>query len=302
MAKFGGKKDPNYSAFYFPGRYWYAAMSFVYDYGGEIAEAEERQVGRRARLGRRRSPGLTAWRKTSLALSRANKTGDEAHPPRRSSSPRASVGSFIANGWEWPTRSTRRPAIRRSTGKIGAFPMPSHTTGKYMPTFLGGSDLAIPVTSKNKALAADWIAAFTSTRRCARWRPTAADPEHDDARAHPRGKPKSRRSPRPRSTAGSCPTTPELGERRERGRAPELLGGILAQPVEDAGSRDRRRAQQDHGDPQRQLSLAHGKRRTAAVLPSPPSRPCVPARRRRRVRRRAAAGAPVPAARAGARS
>jgi N,N'-diacetylchitobiose transport system substrate-binding protein len=33
-----------------------------------------------------------------------------------------------------------------------------------MPTFLGGSVLGVPVTSKEKALAADWIAAFTSTQ------------------------------------------------------------------------------------------------------------------------------------------
>jgi N,N'-diacetylchitobiose transport system substrate-binding protein len=32
-----------------------------------------------------------------------------------------------------------------------------------MPTFLGGSDLAIPVTSGNKGMAADWIAAFTTS-------------------------------------------------------------------------------------------------------------------------------------------
>ena len=31
-----------------------------------------------------------------------------------------------------------------------------------MPTFLGGSDVAVPVTSKNKALAYDWIRIFTS--------------------------------------------------------------------------------------------------------------------------------------------
>jgi len=30
-------KDSGYSAVYFPGKYWYAAMSFVYDYGGQIA-------------------------------------------------------------------------------------------------------------------------------------------------------------------------------------------------------------------------------------------------------------------------
>ncbi len=42
------------------------------------------------------------------------------------------------------------------------FVMPSHEAGKPMPGFLGGSDLAVPVGA-NKALAADWIAAFTST-------------------------------------------------------------------------------------------------------------------------------------------
>ena len=33
-----------------------------------------------------------------------------------------------------------------------------------MPGFLGGSDLAVPVTSSNKALAADWIKDFTKHR------------------------------------------------------------------------------------------------------------------------------------------
>jgi len=32
-----------------------------------------------------------------------------------------------------------------------------------MPGFLGGSDLAIPITSKDVSLSADWIKAFTST-------------------------------------------------------------------------------------------------------------------------------------------
>jgi N,N'-diacetylchitobiose transport system substrate-binding protein len=41
--------------------------------------------------------------------------------------------------------------------------MPSHTPGKYMPTFLGGSDLAVPATSQNRALAIDWIRRFTAT-------------------------------------------------------------------------------------------------------------------------------------------
>jgi N,N'-diacetylchitobiose transport system substrate-binding protein len=47
---------------------------------------------------------------------------------------------------------------------VRAYPMPSHVRGRYMPAFLGGSDLAIPVTSKVKGIARDWIAAFTTTK------------------------------------------------------------------------------------------------------------------------------------------
>ena len=36
MEKYG-KKDPNFSALYFPGQNWYAATSWVYDFGGSIA-------------------------------------------------------------------------------------------------------------------------------------------------------------------------------------------------------------------------------------------------------------------------
>jgi N,N'-diacetylchitobiose transport system substrate-binding protein len=43
------------------------------------------------------------------------------------------------------------------------FVMPSHVAGQPMPGFLGGSDLAVPAQSPNKAAAIAWIAAFTST-------------------------------------------------------------------------------------------------------------------------------------------
>src|SRR4029079_12868932 len=46
---------------------------------------------------------------------------------------------------------------------MGAFAMPSHTKGKTMPAFLGGSDLALPAASQNKDLAVGWISDFTAT-------------------------------------------------------------------------------------------------------------------------------------------
>jgi N,N'-diacetylchitobiose transport system substrate-binding protein len=163
MAKYGGAKDPTYSAVYFPGRYWYAAMSFVYDFGGQIAKTKSGKW-----VGTLDSPealrGLAAWRTTALRLSRANKTGDEAHPQQALVFAKGKVGSFIGNGWEWPYALDPKLGNPALATRIGAYPMPSHTPGKYMPTFLGGSVLGVPVTSKDKALAADWIAAFTSTQ------------------------------------------------------------------------------------------------------------------------------------------
>jgi len=161
MAKYG-KNDPNYSALYFPGRYWYAAMSFVYDYGGKIATTRKgKWVGSldsKASLA-----GLNAWRKAAKALSRANTSGDEAHPQQALVFAKGHVGSFIGNGWEWPYALDPKLGNPGLANSIGAYPMPSHVKGKYMPTFLGGSNLGVPVTSKNKALASDWIAAFTSS-------------------------------------------------------------------------------------------------------------------------------------------
>ncbi len=101
MKQFGGSKNPTYSAVYFPGRYWYAAMSFVYDYGGKIATTRNGKW-----VGTLHEPkalsGLTAWRSVARSFSRANKTGDEAHPQQALVFAKGTVGSFVGNGWEWP--------------------------------------------------------------------------------------------------------------------------------------------------------------------------------------------------------
>ena len=154
------KSDRNYSALYFPGKYWYAGMSFVYDYGGAIARFKNGKW-----VGTLNSPqaiaGLTKLKSTVLALSRANKTGTEANQWTVFS--QGHVGADIANGWEWGLISDPKIGDPALAPVLGAFPMPSHNKGKFMPTFLGGSDLAIPASSSNRALAVDWIRAYTST-------------------------------------------------------------------------------------------------------------------------------------------
>jgi N,N'-diacetylchitobiose transport system substrate-binding protein len=160
MKKYG--KDSGYSALYFPGKYWYASMSFVYDYGGRIAVRK----GGKWR-GTLNSPqaikALTQLKSIVRSLSRANKTGDEANPHQALVFAKGKVGSIIGNGWEWPYALDEKVGNPALADAIGAYPMPSHIKGKFMPTFLGGSDLAVPVTTKNQSLAVDWIKAFTNS-------------------------------------------------------------------------------------------------------------------------------------------
>jgi N,N'-diacetylchitobiose transport system substrate-binding protein len=158
MKRYG--KDKGYSAIYFPGKYWYFAMAFVYDYGGQIAQ----RTGGKWK-GTLNSPkALQALNQVSnifKTLTKASRTTDEANPQQALVFAKGKVGSFIGNGWEWPYSLDEKLGNPALAPVVGAYPMPSHTPGKFMPTFLGGSDLAVPVTTKNQSLAADWIKAFT---------------------------------------------------------------------------------------------------------------------------------------------
>ena len=160
MKKYG--KDSGYSALYLPGKYWYFAMSFVYDRGGSIA-VRTGGKWKGALTSPRALAGLNQVASIAKSLSRASKTIDEANPQQSLVFSKGKVGSFVGNGWEWPYALDAKLGNPALEPVVGAYPMPSHTPGKFMPGFLGGSDLAIPVTTKNQSLAADWIKAFTST-------------------------------------------------------------------------------------------------------------------------------------------
>ncbi len=162
MKKYG--KKPNFSAFYQPGQNWYAAMSFVADYGGQIAVKQHGKW-----KGTLDTPqairALTAYKSMVRKLSRASKTQDEAHPFPSIPFAKGRAGAFLGNGWEWPYVFDPKGggADKSFAKKMGAYPMPSHIKGRYTPTFLGGSILGIPISAKHKNLGADWIKGFTST-------------------------------------------------------------------------------------------------------------------------------------------
>jgi N,N'-diacetylchitobiose transport system substrate-binding protein len=158
--------DKTFSAFYVAGKDWYSALAFVYDFGGQIAQSSAGKW-----TGTLDQPkaiqGLTAFKNTFLALSRASKTTDEANPFPTTPFSQGHAASFVGPGWQFGYALDPKAGNPKLKPFMGAFPMPSHVAGRTMPAFLGGSDLAIPASSSNVPLAEDWIADYTANAQMA---------------------------------------------------------------------------------------------------------------------------------------
>jgi N,N'-diacetylchitobiose transport system substrate-binding protein len=149
-------KVKGFSPVYSAGTDWYFAMAFVYDFGGSIATTHAgKWVG--TLDSKKAIAGLTAWKAFWQATSKASPTSDENNPAPYNVYSQGTAASIIGPGW------FSCCVGNKYKGATAQFVMPSHTANKPMPGFLGGSDLAVPAGSSDKALAADWIKDFTST-------------------------------------------------------------------------------------------------------------------------------------------
>src|SRR5882672_3318995 len=153
--------DPNFSALYYPGKYWYAALPFVWDFGGDIAT----QSGGKWQGSLNSSnaqQGLTKLNSLVAALSRADKTGDEAK--QDAAFAQGHIAMIIANGWEVGVITDPKAGDPSLKDKLGAFPIPSHTSGQTAPVFLGGSDLGVAAKSQHRDLANEWVGMLTGQK------------------------------------------------------------------------------------------------------------------------------------------
>jgi N,N'-diacetylchitobiose transport system substrate-binding protein len=159
--KTANASDANFSAFYMPGKYWYAAMSFVYGAGGKIAE---QQGGKW--VGDLESPqaqqGLAEWQKLATTYSTGGSTKDEADQDAIMA--QGHTAAILGNGWEVGSVTDAKSGNPALASKIGTFPLPGTSADHYTPSFLGGSDLAVPAKASNAALGAAWIKFFTDTK------------------------------------------------------------------------------------------------------------------------------------------
>jgi N,N'-diacetylchitobiose transport system substrate-binding protein len=159
------KSDSRFGAFYMPGKYWYAAMSWVYKDKGQIATSDGSGKWTATLEQPAAIQGLTEWSDLVKKYSKADVTKDE--------SDQASVfgqggeaAMFYGNTWEQGSaeqvakdpNDPNSPKIdTKVKGKLATAPLPE------VPSFLGGSNLGVTSKSSNKALAAQWIKYFTDS-------------------------------------------------------------------------------------------------------------------------------------------
>ncbi|MER5883594.1 extracellular solute-binding protein [Streptomyces sp. NPDC001941] len=158
LDKIQAKKGAKFSSWYQPSPDWYAAMSFVYGEGGSIAKQDGDQW--KANLSSPESlKGLNEYKSVIDKYMHGDKTKDESDRPVVFG--QGNAATMFAAAWEGATSADpKNDKVGKLGDKLENFVMPG-PSGKNLPVFLGGSDLAIPVKSKAQGVAAEWIAAFT---------------------------------------------------------------------------------------------------------------------------------------------
>ncbi|MFI2371093.1 sugar ABC transporter substrate-binding protein [Streptomyces sp. NPDC018833] len=161
QAKYG--KDKAFSPLYLPGRYWYAAMSYVAAYGGQIATYDEGRKEWKAALSTPEAQkGIKHFVDLVGKYNHGDKTKDEQDHANVMANEKAAL--LYGNGWE--AGSVTDPAGNGNAklkDKILTAGMPG-PNGKALPSFIGGSDLATISKSKIQDLGEEWISMFTSAK------------------------------------------------------------------------------------------------------------------------------------------
>ncbi len=158
-AKFGG--DPQFQPLYLPGQNWYALLSFIYDEGGDIAEKSGTEFKATVDSPEAKA-GLEFYKKlVDVSGTTAPKDNDEQNPEQAGIFGQGKVAMMIALPWEVDTATKDSPDLK---AKISAFPIPSKNAGETAPVFQGGSNLAIPVNSKNADLAKEYLKLMLSNK------------------------------------------------------------------------------------------------------------------------------------------
>jgi N,N'-diacetylchitobiose transport system substrate-binding protein len=148
------KSNSKYSAFYFPGKYWYGAVPFVWTNGGDIATQDDAGTWTGTLNSAESVKGLTQLKDLVDKYSQAPKDGDETKNVDAFNT--GNVGMMIDSWWAPGALDTGK-----FKGDVGVFALPGVDASATAPVFFGGSDLGISAKSKNQGLALEWMKLLT---------------------------------------------------------------------------------------------------------------------------------------------
>lgn len=141
-----GGVQPDYSAFWFPGRYWVGSLPWIWSQQGELAvEQDGSWVG--AVDSSEAQAGLTQLQTLVQKFSRAPADSDETSASQVRAFDEGRASSALMAPWE----------VEALTKEAGVFPLPGVEPGTLAPQYLEGSDLAVSATSPRAGLAVAWI-------------------------------------------------------------------------------------------------------------------------------------------------
>ena len=147
----------DFSAINMPGKYWYAALPFVWDAGGQIA-TESGGTWTGALESPAAQKGLRAWKSFQNTYSaKSSRDVNDRAPDQNAMLASGKTSAIVVTSINTVVKDN--PALK---DQLGTFPFPSVTPGKNQPVFLGGSDLAIAAKSKNQDLGLAYLKAATS--------------------------------------------------------------------------------------------------------------------------------------------
>jgi N,N'-diacetylchitobiose transport system substrate-binding protein len=145
---------PNFSGIYFPGRNWHAALTFIWEAGGDIAvqdgDAWEGVLGTDESI-----EGLEMVQRIMTEANGAPADSDDAQDFAAFCN--GEVGMLMGPGWKVGQILDPEDGCPAMEPNIGVFALPGGEAGETAPVFLGGSNLAVSANSANPELAQDLV-------------------------------------------------------------------------------------------------------------------------------------------------
>ncbi|TQF03480.1 extracellular solute-binding protein [Kitasatospora acidiphila] len=155
------RDDKSFSALYLPGPYWYAAMSYVAAYGGTIAKFDSAGNWHGTLEDPKAQQGIQHFVDLVKRYNHGDPTVNEQHQSDVLGKQQAGV--IYGTAWEATSAATAPGGDPSLAGalKPAAFPGPNN---RPLPSFIGGSDLAITAKSQAGEPAKAWVKLFTSAK------------------------------------------------------------------------------------------------------------------------------------------